>query len=374
MFIRTLIFFSVLLVESACVSHQYFSPTEKSLSKSQLELALESLKAESPSAPGFAIAVVENEEVSSAAIGVADPTGRPMTADTPVRIASITKTFVAAAILRLWEDGRVDLDDPIRGLISPEYDRLLRSDNYETDRMTIRHLLMHSSGLNDHSGTAAFEEAAFSDPTRKWSKADQIQILISETERMSEPGEAFHYSDTGYVLLGDVLERLTDLSLGQAVPRLNRLDEIGLENIRWEGDPDTRSRSPDRAHQYISGVDTFGINGSVDAFGGGGIIASVENVARYYSALFSGRIFRSKETLEHMLSAPGHPEDSPYRMGLFVRRIGDKEVFAHGGFWGTDVMVLRDSGIVISGVTLEQGAVGVLSETTFALAVFGITN
>lgn len=72
-----------------------------------------------------------------------------MTAATPVRIASITKTFVATAILRLQEEGQLSLDAPMTGLISSALETQLLSGGYDTTRITVRHLLTDTGGLND---------------------------------------------------------------------------------------------------------------------------------------------------------------------------------------------------------------------------------
>lgn len=336
---------------AACTMHQ----ETHSDSECQLQIELETLKESSPNVPGFAIAVIDKGELVSSAIGMADPRGRAMTADTPVRIASITKTFVAAAILRLSEEGRLDIDAPISDFISTEHKVLLQSEGYDTQAITIRHLLMHASGMNDHAGTEAFQIAAFSNPSPKWTRTEQIQVLIDETEKLSEPGVEYHYSDTGYILLGEAIERLTDKPLGEAVLELNRIEDIKLDSVHWEGESDLVPEHPDRAHQYLDGMDTYYVHGSVDTFGGGGIIASVEDVARYYNALFSGQVFASNKTLQEMMTAPGHPVESPYRLGLFVRSLGDYQVYGHGGFWGTDVMIIPELGRVVSGVSLDQG-------------------
>lgn len=86
------------------------------------------------------------------ASGMADEqAGRPMSLDTPLRVASNTKTFVAATILRFWERGLIDLDGPIARLIDPLFNALLAAAGYRTDRITLRHLLNHSGGLVDHT-------------------------------------------------------------------------------------------------------------------------------------------------------------------------------------------------------------------------------
>ena len=96
-----------------------------------LYAALDALHLE-PGAPGAAIAIAAGDRTTVAATDAAAPDGRAMTAQTPVRLASLTKTFTAAAILRLWEAGRLDLDTPISGLMAPELDRLMQDGGYKT--------------------------------------------------------------------------------------------------------------------------------------------------------------------------------------------------------------------------------------------------
>ena len=90
------------------------SPTVVSADREALDAGARALAADHR---GAAVAIVEPSGVVSAAAGDADPDGRAMTPDTPIRIASVTKSFTAAAILRLWETGRLDLDAPIGPLV-----------------------------------------------------------------------------------------------------------------------------------------------------------------------------------------------------------------------------------------------------------------
>jgi D-alanyl-D-alanine carboxypeptidase len=318
-----------------------------------LQADLEAFQATHAGIPGIAVAIVTSDgELISAATGEADPEGRPMTSDTPVRMASITKTFVAAAILRLAEEGRIDLDAPIRILIEDDLDALLAGDGYDTGAITVRHLLMHAGGLGDHFGSDAFGQAVMADPRRVWTAMEQLALMTELTDPVSAPGEAFAYSDSGYVILGQIIEGTTGMALGKAVVRLTKLDALGLAGIRWEGE--APEGGPARAHQYLGGMDTTGIHGSVDAFGGGGIIASAEDIARFFAALFKGDVFDRPETLRLMTEAPGHPEGSPYRIGLFETEEDGVTVFGHGGFWGTDVRVVPERGSTIATVSLEQ--------------------
>lgn len=325
-----------------------------SINQTALLAAIDAL-ALPPDAPGIAVAVLADADLTSTAAGRADPDGRPMTASTPLRIASLTKTFTAAAILRLWETDRLDLDAPVSALISPQHEAMLRAGGYETGAITPRLLLMHAGGLSDHFGSDAFTQAVLADPGRVWTRTGQIASMLAETKPVGRPGEHFRYSDTGYLLLGEIVERVTARPLGQAVRYLCGWDTPRLDGVRWEGEAPTAG--PDRAHQWFDGIDTFHIHGSVDAFGGGGIIASVEQTALIYHALFSGVVFEDAATLEEMLSAPGHPEGSPYRMGVFEDRLGDTRVFRHAGFWGLEALIVPGADLVIVVATLDQSRV-----------------
>ncbi len=305
-----------------------------------------------PGAPGAAIAIAAGDRTVVAAIGSAAPDGRKMTARTPVRLASLTKTFTAASVLRLWETGRLDLDTPIAGLISPKHDRMLRGGGYETEAITLRHLLMHAGGLADHAESPAYLGAILADPNHVWTRTEQVAVLLELGPPLSEPGTGFAYSDTGYVLLGEIIERTTAQPLGQAVRDLLRWDDLGLRQVRWEGEPP--AQGPAQAHQWMDGFDTTCFHGSIDAFGGGGIVASIEDAARLYSALVSGATFDRPETLNVMLTAPGHPTGSPYRMGLFAGGGDGHRIYRHGGFWGLDAAVIPDSRLAVAAVGLDQ--------------------
>lgn len=298
---------------------------------------------------GAAVAIVTPLGMFSDAAGKADPDGRAMTPDTPLRIASLTKSFTAAAILRLWETGRLDLDTPIGAMIPAAEDALLRAGGHDPTAITVRHLLMHASGLADHSEADAFQAAVFADPGRVWTRGDQLAVLVEATSPVGQPGGQFHYSDTGYVILGGIIECQTGLPLGDATRDLLGLKETA---IRWEGEPPADGAA--RAHQWFGETDTFFIHGSVDAFGGGGMIASVEATARAYTSLIIGSVFDTPRTLETMLTAPGHPEGSPYRMGFYSDRLSDVAIYRHAGFWGIEALVVSEQRLVIVAAVLDQ--------------------
>jgi len=295
----------------------------------------------------------------SGAAGFADPENRSaMTAARPVRIASNTKTYVAAAVLRLVEDGRLGIDDPIATHLPDETVELLVSDGYDPEAMTIRHLLTHTSGLYDHSDSQNYGDAILADPQRRWTRAEQVEAAIAWGDPWGPPGAVYTYCDTGYVLLGGIIERVSGRPLAAAVRELLRFDELGLTSTWWEDLEPTPDGVPDRAHQFIDDTDTFVFNPSFDLFGGGGLVASVGDLAAFYRALFTGRIFSDPETLDLMLTTINGAKSRPdaddaalapgtYRMGVWVDEIAGVEVWAHSGFWGTAAVYAPDLDLAV---------------------------
>lgn len=323
--------------------------------QSQLQARVQNAVETDNIAPGFAIVVIGPTEAESysAAAGVADPDGRAFTADTPLRIASNTKTFTAATVLRLWEDGRIDLDAPISGLVDPDFDEMLRNDGYDTNAITVRHLLMHTAGLPDHADDA-YVEMVMADPTRQWTRTEQLQVGVDNHDPLGPPNSQYSYSDTGYILLGDIIERLTGEPLAAVVRRELKFTKIGLDATWWEQVEQRPATSAPRARQYISGLDTTDWNGSIDVYGGGGLIMSSNDLVRFMAALMRGEIFDDAATLETMMSAPGHPFPDRYRLGLFPREFQGYDGYTHEGFWGIHARFIPELDVAISGVVLDQ--------------------
>lgn len=290
-----------------------------------------------------------------AASGVADlDAGRRLTVDTPLRMASNTKTFTAATVLRLWEEGRIDLDAPIAPLLTPAIDALLRADGYATDRITVRQLLSHSAGLYDHGGDKRFTEAIFSEPGRRWTREELVRLSMRYADPQSEPGTEFRYSDTGYVLLGDIIERETGVSLAAAVRHQLGLDRLGLRVTWWEIMESPPGGAEPRARQWLGEREATHIDASMDLYGGGGLVMSARDLATFMAALFGGRVFRRPETLREMVRQGDHKGADQYRLGIFVKRVGERDYYWHSGFWGSVAYYDPEARVAAAGVTVNQ--------------------
>lgn len=305
-----------------------------------------------------AIHVVGDGDDYGAANGWADvDEKRPLTTDTPLRIASNTKTFVAATVLRLWEQGRIDLDASIGPLLTPRHDAALRRDGYDTRAITVRHLLSHSAGLYDHGGDKRFVDSLMTNPGKRWTRSTLVDLSMEYADPQSPPGTEFRYSDTGYILLGDIVERITRRNLARAVREQLRLDRLGLTATWWEVfEAPPRSARP-RARQYLGETEVTGVDPSMDLFGGGGQLASARDLATFFKALFGGRVFVKPETLREMLWQGPHKGADTYRLGIFVKHTPAGDIYWHSGFWGTWAGYAPATGRAAGAVSTQQRGV-----------------
>ncbi len=300
-----------------------------------------------------AIVAIGGESSIEVASGEAEP-GRALTVDTPVRIASNTKTFVAATLLRLWEQGRIDLDAPIGPLLTPALDALLRADGFDTGLISVRQVMSHSAGFYDHGGDPRFIAMVQADPTHVFTREELVRLSMQWADPQSPPGTEFRYSDTGYILLGDIIERVTGQNLAVAVCEQLRLDRLGLGSTWWERFEQAPAGAPARARQFLGETDATGFDVSMDLYGGGGLLMSARDLATFFQALFEGRVFDRPETLREMLWQGPHRNAHVYRLGIFVKRAGERDYYWHSGFWGTMAYYDPQNRVAIAGITTNQ--------------------
>ena len=261
----------------------------------------------------------------------------------PVRVASNTKTFVAAAILRLWEEQHLDLDVSIRQFLSSEHCTIISTHGYSLEAITIRHLLTHTSGLFDYADKQ-FETTFTENPHHRWTRTEQLQGAMKWGKPYGEPGEVYRYSDTGYILLGEIIERVYGQSLGIALRQLLDYSRLGLNATWLEILEPAPAGLLSRVHQYVGDVDTYHHDASYDIYGGGGLVSTVGDLARFMQALFVGNVYAQPTTLEAMLTTVhatrGGPacrgtEQTPgtYRLGIQGGKTGT--VYSHSGYLGT---------------------------------------
>jgi D-alanyl-D-alanine carboxypeptidase len=307
----------------------------------ELQRLLSAEVAAHPSLPGELLHVhtaTQGIDVSLAA-GVFDrESKRPLDPHNVFRVASVTKTFVAASILRLYEDGKIKLDDPIDHYLPQEYTTILDGGGYPTNVITVRQLLTHTSGIFDYARAQQYYEVIINNPKHRWTRLEQVQDAVKWGKPYAAPGKGYHYSDTGYVLLGEMLERLTGKPLGPALRSVLNFKKLKLDETYLETLEPVPAGVKPLAHPYFGDVDAAEFDPSVDLYGGGGLVSSAEDLARFYRALLRGKIFHHASTLQIMLTVPPTNEDAPggpYAMGIQGRAIAGNVCWGHTGFWGT---------------------------------------
>lgn len=322
------------------------APQERSLSETALLALFDRYVALLPESNGYIVNVLSpaNNIDLSVANGLSEvATNTKISAWQPSRIASVTKTFTAASVLRLAEMKRLSLNDSIERHASPKLVEVLNSGGYDTSAITIKQLLQHSSGIADYAGNGeqyqgAFAQAVLSNPSRKWTRVEQVEFAVNNYGPVGIPGEEFHYSDTGYILLGDIIEQVTKQSYAEAMRSLLKYQDLGLSSTYLEDSEPIPDRLLPQAHAYAGGVDVSGVDASYDLFGGGGLVARVQDVSKFFAALFDSSIFEDESTLDLMLGN-GEPclkgsGGEPAHMSLYPRKVGSETCFGHSGFTG----------------------------------------
>jgi serine beta-lactamase-like protein LACTB len=238
--------------------------------------------------PAVSIAIVRGSRIRFArAYGFADLENFvPTTSDTRFRIASLTKSLTATAVMQLVERGKVSLDDPIQRFV-PEFP-------VERYPVTVRHLLGHTSGIRHYAGNE-YEN------TRQYDSLAQTLDLFKNDSLLHRPGETATYSTYGYVLLGLVIERASGMPYMEYLKR-NVLDPAGMADTQLD---DQSAIIPHRARGYgktAKGAlrNALPTNTSY-VLPAGGIIATASDVARFAMALQADRLL-SPATRRMMLS------------------------------------------------------------------------
>jgi D-alanyl-D-alanine carboxypeptidase len=328
---------------------------ENPILQRELQGVLEAFLLENDQAPGLSACVIcpaMELDWSGAAGTAAKGDSMPLTAAHTFRIASNTKTYVAAAVLRLVEMGHLGLEDSLSQHITAEQNGLLRSDGYNTDVITVAQLLSHTAGLGDHTDDPRYAERIEADPQHRWSAEEQLRLLVEWRDPVGEPGEKHKYSDTGYIVLGTIIERITGRSLSTAVRDLLDYDGLGLKVTHWEYMEAAPALAGPRAHQYYGEQDVTSWHASFDLYGGGGIITDCRELTLFMRMLLKGSVFVHESTLANMTTRGV----LPYRLGLMVLECNGRLAFGHQGFWNTFAFHVPSLDLTVGGSVLNHEA------------------
>lgn len=276
--------------------------------------------------------------------------GEPALFDnTPWRLASITKTFTAVAILKLAERAQLDLHAP-SVLYLPDWaiDLVQQSQGVaDAGQITTWHLLHHTSGLGDFASDPKWMQQLLDEPQHMWTPRSLIEWSTVNSTPVGPPGELFHYTDTGYTILGLILETVTRTDLAAAVRDLTSLDELDMPSTWWELlEPEPKNSLP-RAGQYYEDIDATHFNPSFDLYAAGGLITNSQDLNHFGRALYEGRLLDEANTrLMYELESSGF-----YGCGIIKYSFSGQEAWGHTGFWRTWLYWVPSLDLVISGAS-----------------------
>ncbi|MEN3538728.1 serine hydrolase domain-containing protein [Microbispora sp. ZYX-F-249] len=282
--------------------------------------------------PGALAQARSRERTSDVAIGVGDVrNGTAPRPDSRFRAGSITKTFVATAVLRLVAEDRLRLDDTVEHWLPG----LVDGKGNDGRRITLRMLLNHTSGLFDYTTDKELSHTYERDPSRRLPPHALVRVAVSHPP-LFPPGTAWNYSDTDYVLLGMVIQRVTGRSYAEEITR-RIIRPLGLRSTYFPGG--SSSIAPPYLHGYEmpdSGVikDATVLNTSF-APGSGDLISTVGDLNRFLSALLAGRLLPSSLLRQMLTPVPRSRAGSDmdkYGLGVIITRLPcGITVYGHGG-------------------------------------------
>ncbi len=255
-----------------------------------------------PAVPGLVLWLDTPQGTFAGAGGLADlEAGTPMQPDDALRIGSITKMFTATIVLQLMEEGALSLDDPLGRWLPNVAERLP-----EGDRITLRQLLNHTSGIYNYREDAYFRHmaalpAAAQNLDRVWEPRELIDMALFHDPYFSPgaPGR-WHYSNTNYTLLCMIIEAAGGTSVTEAYHR-RIFEPLGLRHT-YLADFEPPIIPPVHGYTLQHG-DLFDVTrwNATESWCGGGLVSTAPDVITFAHALFSGALFSDAATLAEML-------------------------------------------------------------------------
>lgn len=284
--------------------------------------------------PGAAVMVIKDgAPIFKKAYGMAHLEDNvPMSTRSNLRLASVTKQFTAMCIMMLAEQGLLSYETTLRDIFPefPEYGA----------RITIRHLLQHTSGLID------YESLIPDSATVQVLDRDVLQMMMAQDSTYFPPGAAYRYSNTGYAVLAMAVERLSGISFAQFLKQ-NIFEPLQMENtVAYEKG---KSTVANRAYGYAATDSGFVFRDqslTSAVLGDGGIYSSVEDLFKWDQVLYTEKLIQ-RETLQQAFT-PGavsggqpHGYGFGWRVDVFPDSSGYRRVHHTGSTSGFATIIQR---------------------------------
>ncbi len=306
--------------------------------------------------PGATLGVVlANGESFGLAVGFSDSAAKtPMVATDRMLAGSTGKTFAAATALQLVKEGKIDLDAKVEKYLGAEpwFSRLPNAND-----ITVRQLMNHSSGLVRYEFKDTFTKDLTANPEKVWKPAELVAYLLGEKAPF-EAGKGWDYSDTNYIVLGMIIEKVTgkkfyDEATKRLIKPLKLSNTIPQDGIRLKGvvqgyaGPNNPFGGKD---EMISGG-KFAINPQFE-WTGGGWASTGEDLARWAKMMYEGKAFDPSLVPVMLDGVPAKlGRDTKYGLGVIIRPTQAGLTYGHSGFFPgymTDMMYFPEQRIAVA--------------------------
>jgi CubicO group peptidase (beta-lactamase class C family) len=295
-----------------------------------------------PDAPGAAVLIARGDEVLfRGARGLANvTTGTPLTTDAVFRIGSVSKQFAAAGLLKLVEAGKVSLDDPLTKYV-PGFPN--------GEHITVLELLNHTAGVKNYTSIAAWRQGPID---RDLSTAQTIAIF-RDAKADFAPGSDWSYSNSGYVLVGAVIEAASGQTWHDYL-RTSLFEPLGLTHTGYAADPGFAARQV-RGYSLDDGkVVPAKLISMTIPHAAGALVSTVDDLLKWNRALHEGRVLRNP-SYARMITPVGNARAAKYGFGIELATVQGRPMLEHsGGIFGFESMLEYVQGPDISVVVLQN--------------------
>ena len=346
--------FLVCLLSTVVVCGQ--TATNTTAVKTALQLKLDEWR-KAGSFPGATLGVVlANGESFGLAVGFSDrETKTPMRPTDRMLAGSVGKTFAAATALQLVKEGKIGLDDKIEKYLGSEpwFARLPNAKD-----ITVRQLMNHTSGLVRYEFKDQFTKDLTANPEKIWKPAELVAYLLDEKPPF-EVGKGWDYSDTNYIVLGMIIEKVTgrkfyDEANRRLLKPLKLTDTIPQDGPRLNGVVQGYAGP----NNPFGGTDAMIVNGKFVInpqfeWTGGGYASTAHDLARWAKMIYEGKAF-SPDLVSQVVdgvSAPMLGRETKYGLGAIIRKTQVGTSYGHSGFFPgymTDMMYFPEHKVAVA--------------------------
>ncbi|WP_221739670.1 serine hydrolase [Arachnia propionica] len=266
---------------------------------------------------------------TAVAVGTGDRDhGTPAPVNGQVRIGSNTKTFVAVVVMQLVDEGSVQLDEPVETYLPG----LLRGEGIDGARITVRQLLQHTSGLPEYTDSVAQVQDFIEIRKDHHGPRDLLDIALAKPAAF-EPGTRFTYTNTNYIVLGMLVEKVTRRTVNEQIDQ-RIVQPLGLRNTYMPnpGERFLRGTHPQGYHRDASGevVDVTEMDPGW-AWAAGAMVSTPGELNTFFQALLEGSLV-SEEALAEMRNTIDMGQGGQeYGLGIIKKPLGCGEAWGHGG-------------------------------------------